>query len=196
MIVLPTTPKPAMVQPRVLDFGIVQRPQTGAPATYIERGGTRFAADITYPPMDADTARVFVSRLLRGKAQGIRLGFPLSGVSQGTPGAPTVNGTGALGTSLPIKGLTPGYQLLEGYWLNVTDSAGTVYLHNVAETTTAAAGGTVTAEVWPPLRGTFINGNVITLDAPVIEGIVPDPPAWPLPAEWLVTLSFTVEEMA
>ena len=196
MITLPSDPQPAMVQPRLLDFGILQRPSTGGPATYIQRGGMRFAVDVTYPPIAADQARVFLSRILRGKTEGLRIQFPLSGVSQGSPGSPTVNGTSSTGTNLRVKGLTPGYQALEGYWLSVFDSSGNSYLHNVSANVTASIAGTADISVWPPLRASFADGNLINLQSPVIEGIVPDAPSWPLPSEHTVVLAFSVEEAA
>lgn len=196
MITLPTTPASRQASPRLIDFGIVQRPATGAAVTYIERPGMRLAVDFEYPPMPAETARPFISRLMRARAEGIRVPFPLAGVTQGAPGSPSVNGNDSVGTTLKIKGLTSGYSILEGYWLNVVDAAGVYYLHNVAADVTASVSGTATVSVWPPLRADLVNGNTVVLATPMIEGIVPEPPGWPSPAEQIITLAFSIEEAA
>lgn len=196
MIILPTSPSPRTIVPRLVDFGIVQRPATGAAVTYIDRPGMRMAVEFEYPPMKTDTARPFISRLLRAKSEGLRIPLPLAGVTQGSPGSPLVNGATSAGTSLLIKGLTPGYQILEGYWLNVVDAGGIYYLHNVAANVTADGSGLATASVWPPLRADLVDNNTVVLAAPSIQGIVPDPPSWPVPHNLIVQFSFSVEESA
>lgn len=194
MIILPSSPGVRTVTPRLIDAGLVQRPgRGGGPATRIDLPGSRYAADVVYPKMDADTARVFISRLLRAKSQGLRMPYPLSGVSQGSPGNPTVNGSGAGGTSLPVTGATAGYQVKEGYWVTVVDGDGTHFLHNVSATVTLA-GGAGTISVWPPLRGSFPNGSLVLLAEPKIEGIVTSDINWPLPHTKTVTLEFSIEE--
>lgn len=190
MIILPGTPGVRHVEPFYVDTGLTQRPPTRATMTRIARPGSHFGAKVTYPPMQADVARVFISRLLRSKDQGLRLPFPLTGVSQGSPGTPEVNGSGAGGTSLPVSGLAGGYAWKEGYWLNVVDADGLHYLHNVAGSGT----GNGTLPVWPPLRGDFPDGCLVVLDVPKIEGIVTSDITWPLPHQKIVSIEFTIEE--
>jgi hypothetical protein len=196
VIALPTSPQARTIVPRLVDFGIVQRPATGGALTYIDRPGMRMAVQFEYPPMRTETARPFISRLLRAKSEGLRIPLPLAGVLQGSPGTPLVNGGTSAGTSLLVKGLTPGYQFLEGYWLNVVDAGGIYYLHNVAADVAANGSGLATVSVWPPLRADLVDGNTVVIGAPSIEGLVPDPPSWPVPHDLIVQLSFTVEEAA
>ena len=193
MIVLPTTPGLRAGMPTLIDFGFLQRPSTGAAPTHIDRPGMRFACEFSLPPMLAETARPFVSRLIRAKSEGIRVPYPLSGVSQGAPGNPVVNGSGASGTSLPVRGATPGYQVKEGWWLNVVDGDGVHCLHNVAADVTLAS-GSGTISVWPPIRADLSDGDNVVLDAPKFEGELTSEVGWPLPHRKVVTLSFTVEE--
>lgn len=194
MITLPTSPAPRSARPVLIDFGLVQRPATGAPATYIDRPGLRMAVEFGLPPMAAETARPFISRLMRAKSDGIRVPFPLLGVSQGSPGSPIVNGAAA-GTNLPVIGATSGFQVKEGWWLNVIDDDGVYYLHNVAADVTLT-GGAGTISVWPPLRAALGGGETVVLNAPKIEGLVTSPIEWPLAVEKIVQLNFTVEESA
>lgn len=196
MITLPSTPSPNAVTPTMLDYGMILRPATGAAPTRINRSGSRFQVHVTYPPMKADTARPFVSRIQQAKINGLRMTYPLLGVSQGSPGTPLVNGSGAAGTSLPIKGLTVGYVIKEGYWLTVVDAAGVHYLHNVTANVTADGSGHATAVVVPALRGVFADGDTVNIAAPDVEGIVTSDAAWSLDTDKLISISFTLEEAA
>lgn len=195
MITLSTTPYPRSVTPQLVDFGIVQRPATGAAVTYIDRPGMRWAATFEMPPMTSETARTWLVNLARGKSEGVRMVFPLA-VSQGTPGSTTVNGGTSVGTSLLIKSATPGYQVLAGYWLNVVDASGVYYLHQVQSNVTVGVGGTATLAVWPPLRADLVNGDDVILDTPYIEGLLTEAPSWSVPPGKIVEFGFTVEEAA
>jgi len=195
MIILPSSPAPRLVEHQPIDFGFVQRPATGAPGTRIDRPGERIKAAFTFPAMPASTASIYVSRLMRAKSEGLRIPFPLPR-SQGSPGNPAVAGSASAGTVLNIDGATPGYQILEGYWLNVVDSEGVHYLHNVAADVTVSGGGSATLSVWPPLRADLVDGNLVVLDTPKIEGIVIEHSPIPLPHNRIVRIDFTLEEMA
>lgn len=197
MIELPTTPQPADVTATLLDYGMVLRPASGAPALRVNRGGSRYSVQVSLPPMTADTARQFVSRLQSAKREGLRMPYPLLGLSQGSPGSPVVNGTDSAGTTLKLRGLTVGYTIKEGYWLSLTNAAGVSFLHNVRATVVASAGGTATLTVEPPLRSAFLDGATVRLSAPIVEGIVTSDVSWSLPADRIVTgLGFTLEESA
>lgn len=197
MIVLPADPAPCNVAPQLLDFGMILRPGTGAPAVRINRNGSRWQAQFTMPTMTTATARLFQARLVRAKREGLRMPWPLLGVPQGSPGAPVVNGSGAAGTVLPLRGLSRGYRVLEGYWLNVTDADGQIYLHQAAARVDAASDGTATLEVSPPLRSVLADGSAVQLARPEIEGLVTSDVAWELPVNRLISgLTFTVEESA
>ncbi len=195
MITLPASPPPSGASPALIDFGFILRPSTGAGALRVNRPGSRWLVKFSYPPMRPDVARVFISRLIEAKSAGLRIKYPLQ-VSQGNPGAALVDGGGAAGTSLPVKGLTPHYLAKEGYWLSVTDAAGVKYLHNVRATASADAAGKVTLTIRPPLRAPLVNGDAIELAAPMIEGLVTSDIAWPIVPDQVIDLSFSVEEAA
>lgn len=196
MIELPASPAPRDVSPRLIDFGIVLRPATGAAITRIERPGSRFSAEFSFPPMMPEVARVFVSRLLQAKAEGLRMPFPLLGVSQGLPGSPVVDGAGQSGTTLLVRGFTANYLVREGYWLSIEDADGQHYLHNAVAAVAADATGDASLTIWPPLRVPFADGDAVHLAKPMIEGLVTSEASWPLPVSKRVEVSFTLEEAA
>lgn len=196
MIELPASPAPRDVSPRLLSFDLTLRPATGAAVTLIARPGSRFAADFAFPPMMPDAARVFVARLLKAKSEGLRMPFPLLGVSQGIPGTPVVDGAGQAGTSLAVRGLNPGYVAKEGWWLSIEDADGQHYLHVVTAPATADGTGDATLSIHPPLRSPFADGDTVHLAKPMIEGLVTSDVQWPLPVNRRVELSFTIEEAA
>lgn len=197
MITLPDIPSPNGVAPRLMDYGSVLRPALGGAALRIDRAGSRFGAEISFPPMPANVARVFVSRLLDAKSEGLRIEYPLLGVSQGIPGLPVVDGAGQAGKTLAIRGLTPAYAFKEGFWLSIEDATGQHYLHNCRSNIVAGAGGLATISITPALRVPFANGATIHLAKPMIEGLVDGEAwSWQIPVERLIALSVPIEEAA
>lgn len=195
MIELPASPAPNGVTPRLIDYGAVLRSPTGGASLRLDRAGSRFAAEVSFPPMKADTARVFVSRLLDAKSEGLRIEFPLLDVPQGSPGAPVVDGAGQAGKTLNVRGLTPGYVAKEGYWLSIEDADGQHYLHNVRATVRAAADGTASLAITPALRVPFADGATVHLAKPMIEGLVDGNEfSWQIPVNRLIALAVTIEE--
>lgn len=194
MIELPENPAPNGVNPRLIDYGFTMRSPTGGSSLRLDRAGSRFAVEVSYPPMKADKARVFVSRLLEAKSQGLRIEFPLLGVSQGNPGSPVVDGAGQAGKTLAVRGLTPGYVVKEGYWLSI-EQDGQHYLHNATAVVTADGTGDASLSITPALRVPFADGAVIHLAKPMIEGLVDgDAWSWQLPVNRLIALAVTIEE--
>lgn len=195
MIELPLSPAPNGVSPRLIDYGFTMRSPTGGAALRLDRAGSRFAAEVSFPPMKADTARVFVSRLLDAKSEGLRIEFPLLDVSQGNPGSPVVDGAGQAGKTLAVRGLNPGYVCKEGYWLSIEDADGQHYLHNVRATVRADSSGDATLAITPALRVPFADGATIHLAKPMIEGLVDGNEwSWQLPVNKLIALAVTIEE--
>lgn len=195
MIELPNSPAPNGVSPRLIDYGLTLRSPTGGSALRVDRPGSRFAAEVSYPPMAAKTARVFVSRLLAAKSEGLRIEFPLIGEDQGIPGSPVVDGAGQAGKTLAVRGLTPYYAAKEGFWLSIEDADGQHYLHNCRATVVADASGDAELGIEPALRVPFADGAAIHLAKPMIEGLVDgDSWGWQIPVERLIALQVTIEE--
>ena len=137
-----------------------------------------------------------IADLLAAKTEGLRINFPLQGVSQGSPGSCQVNGSGQSGTTLAIKNLTPGYSIEKGYWLSIANTSGQHYLHNVTSGAVASGGGLATISIRPMLRHSFLNGAPISISAPKIEGLIDGNEwSWQQNVGGMVDgLAFTIEE--
>jgi hypothetical protein len=193
MIEMPATPAPNSFEFEPMDFGFLQRPQSGAPALRIDKPGNRYVAVVSYPPMKSDVARKFVARLQRAKREGLRVEVPLLGVSQGTPGTPVVDGAAPSGTILPIRGLTPNYMFREGYWLTITKaSTGEECLHTCMSSGAADGSGEAVFDIEPPLRIDFADGDTIELAKPTIAGNVVQSIGWSLAVDQLVRIGGTI----
>ena len=106
-----------------------------------------------------------------------------------------MDGAGQAGKSLDIRGLTSAYAFKEGFWLTITGADGTSYLHSVSEPAVATAGGLATVQIEPMLREAFIDGAVIELGSPFIEGFIDgDSWSWAVPVNRLIAVAFSVEE--
>jgi hypothetical protein len=196
VIELPDWAVPAAATPRVVDFGFVQE-AVGGSMTRIERPGSKFEVDVSFPLMTAAKARVLVARIARARVQGLRIEYPLLGESQGNPGTPVVDGTDSAGRVLKLRGLALGYQVKEGYWLNLIGPDGARYLHQAAALVEADALGKAVLAVEPPLRIFPADGAAVELAAPVIEGLVVSDTAWALNPGALVNgIALTLREAA
>jgi len=193
MIELPDGVVPSDVRPALVDRGGTMR---GASALRVNRLGSHFRATVTLPPLPMEPlGRVTVSRLIRGKREGIRIPYPLLGVNQGaaTPGA--INGAGQAGRTINLRSLTPGLIAREGFWLSIVDPTGQHYLHNVRADAAVGSDGRVATGIEPELRYPFPDGAAVHLGRPMIEGMVDgDEAEWSLSLANHAGVSFTIEE--
>lgn len=197
MIELPETPGPNGADPYFFDPGLNLRGALGGPTVRLDRLGARYGVAVTYPPMYANDAKVFISRLIRAKSEGLRMPYPLLGVVQGGAGSPLIDGADQTGRTLNIKGVTPGYLFKEGSWLSIEDANGQHYLHNVAASTRAPANGEVALPLCEMLRRPFANEDIVHVGRPMIEGFVQgDQQSWTLSIGNFVQLQFAIEEAA
>lgn len=194
MIEFPALPAPNGCTPSLIDYGGVLRSAIGGATQKIDRLGSRFRVDLTYPPMEEVDGRIFISRLIRAKREGLRVEYPLLSVDQGLPGSPLVDGSGQTGFTLNAKGLTPNYVGKEGYWLSIVRS-GQHYLHNVSANFAADASGDAAIPIYPALRVPFLDNDAINLGKPMVEGIVDgDEIAWQMSLAHHIEFSVTIEE--
>ena len=168
MIELPTSPAPHDAVPGILDFGLPITGAAGGPSLRVDRPGSRYRVAVTFPPLTAEDARVFVARLIRGKTEGIRIPYPLLGVSQGSPGAPVVDGAGQAGKVINLRGCTPHHIFKEGFWISIGNA------------TVPSAATRVVAAAKPMSEG-------------LVEGDAQD---WQLSLGDLVQIGFTIQEAA
>ncbi|MFI8667157.1 hypothetical protein ACIGGE_12035 [Qipengyuania sp. NPDC077410] len=170
------------------------KPVLGGAMQRVDRPGSRFRIAVSFPPMVAETARIFVSRLLRAKSEGLQIPFPLP-VPQGSPGTPIVDGAIPSGTTLPVRGGQANYRWREGYWLSIEDGSGQHYLHNIAAVGALDANGDGDIPIWPMLRAPFNDGAKVHLARPMIQGLpLGDETSWVMPVSRLFALAVTIEE--
>lgn len=156
---------------QLVDMGFWQEPSSGAEPQRIDRQGNRMRVTLSFPPLEPDVALRVLPRLKRAVREGLRVEWPLLGVSQGLPGSPVVDGDEPTGTSLPVRGLRPGYVAKCGYVFHIVRAAtGKRYWHQILTTVVADGSGDATFDIEPPLRAVFADGDVIELARPTIEG--------------------------
>ncbi|MBH9537531.1 hypothetical protein [Novosphingopyxis sp. YJ-S2-01] len=193
---LPADMHPVDAVPALLDYGMTLSSPLGTADLRVDRPGSRFRIALQFPPMVPERSRIIVSRLLRAKAEGLRVPYPLF-VSQGLPNAPVVDGAGQAGTTLAVRGLTPNYSFREGWWLSIESATGQHFLHNVAAGGIASSGGSAQLSIWPPLRRPFADGDKVHLGKPMIEGLPEgDETSWQIPVNGLVAVAVTIREQA
>lgn len=194
MIELPEGTSAANAEHELLDFGFFQRGALGGSTSRIDRKGNRYRVAMSYGPFPSDQARLFVSRLISAKAEGIRIDYPLT-YDQSGSGSPVVDGAGQAGTTLNLRGLIPGYVCREGFMLSIENENGRHYLHNVRGDVMADASGNMTITINPELRHPFLDGATVHLSKPKIEGFVEgDTWAWSTSVNHVVPIEFTLEE--
>jgi hypothetical protein len=183
--------------PRLLDWGSELVPSLGGVTQRLNRLGSRHAIDVVLPPMRIEPdGRLWISRLKRGKTEGVQFAFPQVEFDVSSPGTPLVKTAVSGGTSVALKGLTPRYAIKEGQWFSVIHS-GRSYLHSSDAQVIVDASGDATVTVTPMLRTALSVNDVVNLGKPIIEGSLSgDEVAWTLEMARTVGLQFTVSEIA
>lgn len=185
----------AEAEPFRIHAGFPLRNGRGQLAGQVILPGTRYGLTVSFPAMTIDDAAALETDLELAKSEGLRIAVPLMGRPQGAPGAPVVDGSGAAGTALPLRGLTPGHVIKKGYWLNVIDAAGVRCLHRAAAASVADGSGEAVLTLATPLRTVLADGDEVLLAKPTIEGVVTSDVRFPRPGNRIVSgLSFTLEE--
>lgn len=198
VIVMPDWVVPNGAEPFLRDSGTVLKPFLGGPEQRINRLGTRFGIRLTLPPAPTRSeALVIQSRLLRAREDRLRMEWPQPDFDTGSPGAARVAAAVTSGMSVPFKGMTPQYQVKEGQFLSIVHG-GRRYMHIFAADGTVAGDGTLQAAIWPMLRTSLSNNDVIEIAPPMIEGLVSpgDELSWQISVDRLASFSFLLSEGA
>jgi hypothetical protein len=185
VITLPSTIAFRSVKPSLVDAGYVLKSGGNAASTRVDRPGTHYKAEFTFPPMRPSDARALRSRLVEAKSAGIRVYWPLVDQDQGGFGTPVVDGTDSAGTALKLEGMTAGAMLREGTWLSVIDADGVHYLHDIRTPVRVGSDGKATTRVWPPLRCALADGATVKIAAPLFEGVLIGDVEWEIPVNRL-----------
>lgn len=191
---LPTSPQPAGASPRLVDYGGDLTPFLGGSVQRIERLGSRWALDVTMPPMTPEVARVWIARLVKAKRSSAVLAWPQPGIEIGDEGAPRVNGAGQGGTFLSVDGLPPSKAVKEGWFFSLI-AGGRRYVHQMSGDVNASAAGAAVLPLEPMLRISPADNAVLEIALPKIEGLVQGSElGWTIELAGTVGLSFTLVE--
>lgn len=180
---------------RFIDAGGWQRGPMGGAATRIDRPGSRYAVVLEFPPFESrGVGRVAVSRLIRAQRQGLRIELPLGDFEPGLPGSPVVAGNAQAGTVLAVRGFTPNYAAREGQWF--THLRGDhALLYNMTSGALADAAGALALTIEPELRVEPIDGDVLLVARPVIQGLaVGSERRWNMALERMIGFQVEIEE--
>lgn len=195
MKVLPSSPAPQGATPSYVDFGSTLTPALGGAEQRINRLGNRFRLAVTMPPMEnKDEGRVFIARLIRGRSEGVRMKFPLSGFNPGDPGSPVVNGGGQSGRLLQLRGFASGYTVKEGQFFSI-EKGGSHYLYQADEEVSANGAGVMQLTINPLLRASPVDGATCHFAEPMIEGLIEGSDwQWDYALDYSVGLEFVIKE--
>lgn len=191
-LVLPTRPAPSSMTPRPISSRNEQKPASQGPVNRYMRPGTRWAWDINLPPMPYLKSLEWDDLLSEADTVIMKIYQP--GLDTGSPGTPQVNGAGQLGTTLNLKGVTPGYVLRKGQWLSVAVN-GQWFAYKSRATATATAGGLLAVPLRTMIRLPAANSASVRIADPVAEGFATvDPASLEVATDRMVRLRFTLEE--
>lgn len=188
---------PVEAEPYLRDFGGELVPFLGGAEKRINRLGTRFGARYTMPEMRGEEARQFVARLTRGKENRVLMPWPVTDFDPGSPGTPLINSAASGGMAISVKGLTPGYQIVEGQFFSLVVSSRR-YVYMSAGDVTANGSGVAAVSIFPQLRTAISVDDVVEIASPMIEGNVMPGDEWRWRVDLIgeVGLQFTIAEGA
>lgn len=192
---LQSLPRQATYEIREVTASNILRSAINGDSMVRHRMGDRWAMDVSVPAVDAASCGPgLMADLVRGKKEAVRIPVPEHLPVAGYGASPTVNGS-ASGTSLPVKGLTPGVVIRKGKWLNHV-YGGQRFLYQTASEAAADGSGNATLNLTQMLRRPGVDGHQIILSAPVIEGLIPPGQSWSMGSLPAIGVSFSVEEVA
>lgn len=195
MIDLPDWPTPNGADIALVDFGALLTPALGGPVQRVNRMGSRFKISVSMPPLtSAKVGRQWVSRLVQGKSEGVRMPLPLLDFDPGLPGTVLVNGAGQSGSSLIVDGATPNYIFREGQPFSIL-TGGKHHLYLVAVETIANGSGQATLPITPMIRRAHADNDSCYFGEPMIEGFISgDELSWNLSVEHVIGIRFDISE--
>lgn len=193
-VLLPQSPYYRKAVPGIITYRNDFEPMLGGEDQRLFRLGERYGILVELPRLSFEQARVWIPLLLKGSRDKVIWRWPQPRFAVGVPGAVLINGAlAANNVNVPLKALTSGYVPQVGQWLTVVHS-GIRYLHQIVGYTVSTS-TTGTAEVWPPTRSAFSDGDVVKMDPPEIEGFPQDRNlTWDYDRALTAGLSFTIKE--
>jgi len=189
---LPVSPPPAEATIRIVANRREVRSLVGSNVQRLAGKGAHYALRARLPRMLAAQVNDWLG--LRSEADTVLMKLPSLGFDPGNPGTPVVDGTQQLGTTLKMRGLTPGYTVRTGQFFNII-SAGRHWLFAAAAPATASPDGKISVLMEAMIRHLHTDGDAIELVEPKIEGFATtDDDAWTIDTAGTVGLEFEIEE--
>jgi hypothetical protein len=189
---------PAWPGPRDLAFRLISKrrdlePTFGGPTTRVQRLGSKWAADVTLPPLSYEDAMAWVAALTRAEGDTVILDLPQPDFQIGNPGDVRVNGANQQGLLLNLDGFNP-YTAKAGQWFNLI-IGGQRYLYQVAVDRTAAGGAMSPLQISPMIRRSPPDNALADFATPKIEGFLSGrETTWTIEVARTVGLQFTITE--
>lgn len=171
VIDLPDLPRDTEYQPFPVAAGGAQRPAFGGPSLPTPRTGDKWGFEVRIRALDAVCGEALMVDLVRGSRIPVRMRVGEPGSPVVNYGAPLTDGSGQLGSTLALKGLTPGAVILKGKWLSF-EVAGRSYLYKVAVQAAAGSDGRVSVPIEPMIRRAPGNNVAVRLAQPIVQGFV------------------------
>lgn len=190
-ILLQKLPRTTEYEFREVAAGNVLKPAFGGSNQPLGRKGDHWAWDVIIPAHDARACGMkLFADLIRGKREPIVMAVP-----DRTPardyGAPVMDGVVA-GNAVPLRGLTPNVTV-PVKWMTLIVN-GQRFLYLTADAVIADANGKAVVPITNLLRRPTVNGGVVELAKPMVEGFVPAGQSAKLSTLSALGLQFTIEE--
>ena len=147
-IALPTSSDIRMAGHRLISSAVDLRPAFGGGVQRLTRLGSRWAMTFQLTLMTYEDSLNWSDLEVEGDTVSLRI--PQPGVDTGSPGTPVVDGAGQSGSTLNLRGLTPGY-VMGKRWLSVS-TGGLLYAYRATASATADGSGDIAIPVRPMIR--------------------------------------------
>lgn len=167
-ITLPTTPAPRRFTQTETSFAAMSSsPWSGSQQVQLNQGQL-WGFSVEYPPMSDLQARNWSGILaqLNGRFGTFLFGDPKFKAPLGTwAGSPVVNGAGQAGQTLAMLGFTAGATVKAGDYFQ-HGSGSSAHLYKVTQDGVADGAGELQMEIWPRLRVSPQDGDVLVTASP------------------------------
>lgn len=122
--------------------------------------------------------------------------YPLLSFNPGSPGEPTVNGSGQTGRILNIENAQPNYIYREGQPFSI-ETGGRHHMCFVDAEVIVASDGTAALPISPMIRVAHLDGDPLHVGKPMIEGfILGEEQSWSMSVEHHIGIGFQIVEAA
>lgn len=181
--------------PRMISTRSENNPEIGTSDQRFPRMGSRYALDVKLRPLSYEEAQEFAD--LDDEEAVCAFPIPQIGIDTGAPGNNSVvDGSGQSGTTLSLTGITPAYLFQKNQWISVS-TGGRRYAYRVKTATAVGSDGSVHLPLRTMLRKPHLDGDVVEIANPYIEGFVTVPEdMWRMDGDLHQHLSFTIKEVA